>query len=69
MHWQERVKTASPTDKHPLARRYLIRPETVALVKKMNKEHPEYSLDEIRVEVSKQQRISRTTVWHILAGR
>lgn len=69
-HWLARVKNAKKTDAHPLARRYLIRPETVDFVKQMHKKQPEVSLATIVAQTTKKkQKISRTTVWHIINGR
>ena len=69
-HWLARVKHAGKSESHPLARRYLIRPETVAFVKQLYKKNPGMSLAQIREETcSKRQKISRTTIWHIITGR
>ncbi len=69
-HWQARIREADPSDPHPLARRYKIRPETIALVKEMHKKQPTLSLEQIRQEVTKKrQSISKTTIWHIIKGR
>ncbi len=69
-YWLARIKSAKKSDPHPLARRYLIRPETVALVKELRKKHPEYTLERIREEVSKKrQSISLTRVWHAIKDR
>ncbi len=68
--WSFRVKHASPSEAHPLARRRLIRPETVAFVKQQHKKQPTLSLEQIRQIVCQQkQKISRTTVWHIINDR
>ena len=68
-HWQARLKTAKASDLHPLARRRLIRPETVALVKQIYQKEPGLSLSQIQQKVSKKQSISKTTIWHIIQGR
>lgn len=68
--WSARVKHASPNDAHPLARRRLIRPETVAFVKQAHKKNPGLSLEQVRQMTCQQrQKISRTTVWHIINDR
>lgn len=68
--WVGLVKHADPSDTHPLARRRLIRPETVAFVKQYHKKHPELSLEQLRRVICKEkQKISRTTIWHILNDR
>ena len=70
VYWLTRIKNAKPSDPHPLARRYKIRPETVALVKELHKKQPTLSLEEIKQEVTKKrQSISQTTIWHIIKGR
>ncbi|WP_428075483.1 hypothetical protein [Candidatus Avelusimicrobium luingense] len=69
-HWLARIKNAKKTDAHPLARRYLIRPETVEFVKQVHKKNPGISLAGIVEQTTKKrQKISRTTVWHIITGR
>ena len=69
-HWLQRVKSADAATAHPLARRRLIRPDTVAYVKQLRKKHPEFSLAQIKEDTcNKQQKISRTTIWHIINGR
>ena len=69
-YWQERIKKAKASDKHPLARRYLIRPETIALVKELHKKYPNRTLRELKEEVTqKRQSISITRLWHIISGR
>ncbi len=70
MYWKARIKAAKPSDPHPLARRYLIRPETIALVKELHKKYPARTLREIQEEVTKKrQSISITRIWHIISGR
>ena len=70
IYWQERIKEAKASDAHPLARRYLIRPETIALVKKLHKKYPTRTLRQISEEVTKKcQHISITRTWHIISGR
>ena len=69
MYWKARIKSAKPSDPHPLARRYLIRPETIALVKKLHKKYPNRTLQQLREEVTKKsQSISITRLWHIIKG-
>jgi len=68
-HWLARIKNAKKTDAHPLARRYLIRPETVAYVKQLHKKQPGVSLSVLLEQARKKQKISRTTIWHIINGR
>ena len=69
-YWQARIKEAKPSDPHPLARRYLIRPETIALVKDLHKKYPKRTLRELKEEVTKKrQSISITRLWHIISGR
>ncbi len=69
-YWKARIKSAKPSDRHPLARRYLIRPETIALVKELHKKYPDYTLEKLKKEVSKKrQSISITRVWHIIKGK
>ena len=68
--WMSLVKNADSSNAHPLARRRLIRPETVAFVKQYHKKHPELSLEQLRRVICQQkQKISRTTIWHILNDR
>ena len=68
--WQSRIKSAKPSDPHPLARRYLIRPETIALVKELHKKYPNYTLERLKKEVTKKcQSISITRIWHIIKSR
>jgi len=70
VYWQARIKAAKASDPHPLARRYLIRPETIALVKELRKKHPAYTLQRLKEEVTKKrQSISITRIWHIIKGR
>ena len=70
VYWQTRIKTAKTSDAHPLARRYLIRPETIALVKELHKKYPTRTLKQISEEVTKKsQHISITRTWHIISGR
>jgi len=67
IYWKARIKAASPADSHPLARRYLIRPETVSFVKELHKKNPSYTLRRLQQEVSKKcQSISTTRIWHII---
>ena len=69
-YWKARIKAAKPSDPHPLARRYLIRPETIALVKELHKKYPTHTLRQIQEEVTKKcQSISITRLWHIIKGR
>ena len=69
-YWRARIKKAKASDKHPLARRYLIRPETIALVKELHKKYPTRTLEQLKKEVSqKRQSISVTRIWHIIKGR
>ena len=69
-YWQSRIKAAKPSDPHPLARRYLIRPETIALVKELHKKYPNRTLRDLKEEVTKKrQSISITRLWHIISGR
>ena len=69
-YWQARIKAAKGNDPHPLARRYLIRPETIALVKELHKKHPTRTLKQLQQEVTKKrQSISLTRIWHIIKGR
>lgn len=70
--WKQKVKQGKGSLAQSLARkpkRHTVREETVALVKKLHKLHPELSLEVIRKQASQTQRISRTTVWHIVTGR
>lgn len=69
VHWQLRIKEAGNSDAHPLARRRHIRPETVAYVKQLHKQHPDFSIGQLREEACQKQKISRTTIWHIIKGR
>ena len=70
VYWQSRIKEAKASDPHPLARRYLIRPETIALVKEIHKKYPTRTLKQISEEVTKKcQHISITRAWHIISGR
>ena len=67
VYWQSRIKKAKPSDPHPLARRYLIRPETVAFVQELHKKYPTYTLEQMKKEVTKKcQSISITKLWHII---
>lgn len=69
-YWKSRVKKAKPSDPHPLARRYLIRPETVALAKELRKKYPTRTLSQLQEEITKRtQSISLTKLWHIITGR
>ena len=69
-YWQSRIKAAKPSDPHPLARRYLIRPETIALVKELHKKYPNRTLKQIKQEVTrKRQSISITRIWHIIKDK
>lgn len=68
-YWKARIREAKPSDPHPLARRYLIRPETIALVKEIHKKDPNRTLRLIQEEVTKKsQSISITRLWHIIKG-
>ena len=68
--WKARIKAAKPSDPHPLARRYLIRPETIAMVKELHKKYPTRTLRQISEEVTKKcQHISITRAWHAIKGR
>ena len=70
VYWRARIKAAKPSDPHPLARRYLIRPETVALVKELHKKYPSHTLEQLKKEVAKKgQSISITRIWHIIKGK
>ena len=72
VHWRKLMAAGGKNGKHPLERkdkRHTIREETVAVVKKIHKEHPTWSLSQIKKKASKTQSISRTTIWHILTGR
>jgi len=70
VYWRARIKAASPSDTHPLARRYLIRPETISFVKELHKKNPSYTLRRLQQEVSKKcQSISTTRIWHIVNDR
>ncbi|MBR4355865.1 MAG: hypothetical protein IKP96_04800 [Elusimicrobiaceae bacterium] len=71
VHWRRRIKEAKPSVAHPLSRKIQTRsarPEIIALVKKLHKEDPSLSLEQIRLKVCKKQNISRTVVWHIVQG-
>lgn len=69
-YWQARINASKPSDPHPLARRYLIRPETIALVKELHKKHPTRTLQQLKQEVSKKcQSISITRIWHIIKDK
>ena len=67
-HWKKRLRTSKASDPHPLARRYHVGAEIVALVKKVYKENPHLSLSQIQEKVAKKQSISKTTIWHIIQG-
>ncbi len=67
VYWKTRIKDAKPSDPHPLARRYLIRPKTVAFVQKLHKKYPTRTLEQLKKEVTaKCQSISITKLWHII---
>lgn len=67
VHWVGRVKNASPDEKNPLGRRYMIRKDTVNFIHQLLKKQPDLSIAETReICCEKQQQISRTTVWHIM---
>ena len=69
IYWKKRIKDSKPSDPHPLARRYLIRPETIALVKELHKKYPNRTLQQLKDEVTqKRQSISITRLWHIIKG-
>lgn len=69
-YWQARVKSAKSSDAHPLARRYLVRPEIVAYIKELRKKHPANTLRQIQEEVAKKyQVVSLTRIWHAITGR
>ena len=68
VNWQLRAKAAKASDKHPLARHYMVRPETVAFVKQLHKKHPNMSLSQLMEKARQKQSISRTTVWKIITG-
>ena len=69
-YWRARIKAAKPSEPHPLARRYLIRPETIALVKELHKKYPSYTLEQLKKEVTKKrQSISVTRIWHIIKNK
>ena len=69
-YWKARVRKAKASDAHPLARRYKIRPETIALVKELHKKYPNRTLEQLKKEVTKKrQSISITRIWHIITGR
>jgi len=67
--WKDRIENAKSTDKHPLARRYLVGPDKVAYVKQMSKENPTLSLEQLRQKILPKFKISKTSIWHILTGR
>ena len=70
MYWKARIKAAKPSDPHPLARRYLVRPEIVAYIKEVHKKHPANTLRQIQEEVAKKyQVVSLTRIWHAITGR
>ena len=71
VHWRARVKKASVSNLHPLARSpktRTIRKETADLVLRLHHTRPQLSIAEIREIVWPKQHISRTTIWHILQG-
>ena len=67
--WRERIESASPSDKSPLARHYLVGPDKIAYVKQMSKENPTISLEQLRQKILPKFKISKTSIWHILTGR
>ncbi len=67
--WRERIETADASNKHPLARRYLVGPSKIAYVKQMRKENPSLSLEQLRQKILPKFKISKTSIWHILTGR
>ena len=70
-HWKERAKDKKTFGKNFLERktkRRTIQLETARYVKQLHKKDPSLSLAQIRKLVCKRQKISRTTVWHILQG-
>lgn len=72
VYWIKKLAQGSVNGKHPLARkdkRHTIREDTVAVVKKIHREQPHLTLRQIREIACKTQRISCTTVWHIIKGR
>ena len=73
VHWLKRIQVGKKVDMGKLVRKIkkrTIRPETVAFVKALHAKKPNLSLEQIRKEtIAKKQKISKTTVWHILTGR
>ncbi len=67
--WKSRVVNATSSDKHPLARHYLVGPDKIAYVKQMHKENPTLSLEQLRQKILPKFKISKTSIWHILTGR
>lgn len=70
-HWKERAKDKKSFGKNFLERkvkRRTILQETAVYVKQLHRKHPELSTEQIRKIACKKQKISRTTVWHILQG-
>ena len=70
--WKRLVRNSKEPLSVALARkpkRHTVRESTVALVKKLHQQDPTLSLEQIRKLASRKQKISRTTVWHIVRGR
>ena len=69
VYWHARIRGSKPSDPHPLARRYLIRPETIAFAKELHRKYPNHTLQQLREEITKKcQSISITRLWHIIKG-
>ena len=71
VHWLERIKKADKSNKNPLERsvkRRTVHRETALYVVELRKKYPTASYGAIRDMACKKQKISRTTVWHILQG-
>ncbi len=67
--WSMRVRKAKKTDKHPLARRYLINEEKRAFIQALHAKYPNATLAQIKEMAAPKFSISRTKIWHLLTGR
>lgn len=68
-HWKKRVESGGYNPDNPLERKIKKRnifPETVAFVRQLRKQYPDYSVARLQQLAMKKQKISMTTIWHIL---
>ena len=63
-HWKKRLQEDGTLERRP--KTHIIRQDTVEYVKQLRKKYPDYTVDKLRDAACKKQKISRTTVWHII---